>query len=232
MQIKVLDKGFVELIDSVPRENMDLRVVQCARTSFDGTIYNDNRDYKLLKYLIDNRHLSPLEHCKFTFRVKAPIMVMRQWLRYRAGVFSEVSYRYVDANDDDFYVPSEWRFQSENNKQGSSDEILPVNGWKHKLLMGFLKDIIDLGYTSYKEALKIGIAREQARLMLPAFALYTTVVWTVDLRNLLHFLDERLAKNAQSEIRQYAGAVLEIAKTLAPKTIEYSGLLERIDNGL
>lgn len=86
--------------------------------------------------------------------------------------------------------------------------------------------MIDFGYTSYKRALEIGVAREQARLFLPAFALYTTVIWTVDLRNLLHFLNERLAKNAQSEIRQYAKAVFEIASYLAPKTIEYSGFLE------
>lgn len=228
MKIEVLDKGFVELIDSMPKENMDLRVVQCARTSFNGTIYNDERDYKLLKYLIEHKHLSPLEHCKFTFRIKAPIVVLRQWMRYRTGVFSEISYRYIEVDDDDFYIPSQWRFQSESNKQGSSDKILPTDEWEHKLLLGFLKDMIDFGYTSYKRALEIGVAREQARLFLPAFALYTTVIWTVDLRNLLHFLNERLAENAQWEIRQYAKAIFEIARHLAPKTIEYSGLLERV----
>jgi len=226
MKINVLGKGFVELIDSMPRENMDLRVVECARTSFDGELYGDERDYKLLKYLIDHKELAPLEHCKMTIRVKAPLFVARQWMRYRANAYSEMSLRYTEAQEDEYYVPFQWRLQSKSNKQGSSDEqLLDTDAL---MLYGIYYDAIETAFDGYKSALAFGVAREQARLLLPAFALYTTFVYTTGLRNVLHFLTERLDSHAQWEMQQYAKAVLQIVRTLAPKTIEYSGLFEGV----
>lgn len=214
----VLDKGFVELIDTLPSENMDLRIVQAARVSFNGELYGDDRDYRLLRYLIRNKEFGPLEHCKFSFRVKAPIMVARQWFRYRSASYSEQSLRYTEALEDDFYIPSIWRTQSKTNKQGSDGVLEEIENIE-------VSTMYDMNltecYKAYKFALDSDVAREQARLFLPAFALYTTFLVTHDLRNLLHFIDERVDEHAQFEIRQYALAIKEIASQVAPKTMEY-----------
>lgn len=219
--IEVLGNGYVELIDHMPQQNMDLRVVQTARTSFDRVNFGDDRDYKLLKYLIEHKHLSPFESCTFQFKIRCDMATARQWFRYRTGKYSEISRRYTEVGDDEFYIPNVFRTQSINNKQGSDGVLSEFNS---QSAIQFYKHAVYKAKGAYKKLLELGVAREQARYVLP-MAQMTTFVWTIDARNLIWgFLRERTDSHAQFEIRQYANAVLEIVKELMPKTIEYSGL--------
>jgi thymidylate synthase (FAD) len=220
--------GFVELLDMMPHPltgiSVDSYIVQCARTSYLGASKGYDADMKLLKYLIDNKHFTPMEHVKMSFRVRTDLATARQWMRYRTGTFSEVSRRYTEVDGEDFYYPGVWRTQSKNNKQGSGDNLgVAENG---DAIIEY-RYAIDNAYASYQQLLELGVAREQARLVLPMSTM-TTFIWTTDLRNLIFgFIRERVHHHAQAEIREYANAALEIVREIAPKTVEFSSLFNK-----
>lgn len=193
----------------------DLSVVRAARVSYGNDTKSEDQDRKLLKYLLVNRHTSPFEHVMFTFRVEAPIFVARQWMRHRTWSFNEVSYRYTEAPEEVWH-PEVWRGQSTDNKQMSrgtlsGDTALDAN------------DVYEIALTqarwAYSDLLQLGIAREQARAVLPV-ATMTSFYGTVDLHNLLHFLDLRLHPHAQPEIREYAEAIVDLIRPIVPWTLE------------
>ena len=124
---RILDSGFIRLTDSV---GTDQTVVKSARVSYGNETKGAEADRKLLKYLLDNKHETPFEHLVFTFHVKCPIFVARQWFRHRIGSFNEISGRYVKL-DTEFWVPTEWRSNNQENKQSSSDAgFTPVEAEK------------------------------------------------------------------------------------------------------
>lgn len=222
--IPVLDKGFVSLLNIMPHPSMgidlDSYVVQMARTSFLGSSKGYDADMKLLRYLIENKHLSPFEGCEMTFHVKAPIFVARQWFRHRTASYNEQSYRYTKAEESDFYIPSEWRLQSENNKQ-ASDGV--VDSETNELLTRYYKHEVESAWKTYEFLLSKGVAREQARAVLPV-SLYTTFNYKTDLRNLIWgFLEQRCHPHAQAEIRAYALVIRDIVKYYMPRTMEIIG---------
>jgi thymidylate synthase (FAD) len=214
MQINVLDKGFVELQDMM---GDDRAIVNAARVSYLSDSKGDERDKKLLRYLYTHDHGTPFEMAVFKFRVKAPEIVFRQWVRHRIGSFNVQSRRYTAVEENDFHAPVAWRLQSEVNRQGS-DGILGVVD--SSILTGRLLYIYDECWQRYEEALALGVAREQARLFLPGFAVYSTFVWTVNARSLMNFLRLRLGEDAQWEIQEYARAVWTIFKERLPWTAE------------
>ena len=113
--VKVLGgQGWVGLIDHL---GSDSTIVNAARVSF-GKLKSemDSRDVKLLEYLIDNRHTSPLEHLVFTFSIHCPLFIRGQWHRHRTWSYNEISRRYTEI-DMEFYTPVQLRRQSENNRQ-------------------------------------------------------------------------------------------------------------------
>ena len=121
-EIKVLDKGFVRLIDHM---GYDLSVVNAARVSF-GKKKDafEEGDAKLVAYLAEHEHTSPFRHTALTLHVKAPIFVFRQWMKHRIGSeFNEISGRYVEFPEDEFFVPEVFRRQAKVNKQGSEGTI-------------------------------------------------------------------------------------------------------------
>ena len=123
VETKVLDKGFVRLIEVMGR---DTGVVQAARVSYAGTSKGEEKDRKLINYLLEHQHLTPFEHALFKFHVKCPIFVMRQWIRHRMASYNEISARYTEVKDE-FYIPSRWRAQDRKNKQGCfSATIFPA----------------------------------------------------------------------------------------------------------
>lgn len=211
-KIDVLDHGYVELWGEPLGDEM--RVVQAARTSYLGETKGYNEDIRLLKYLWKHKHMSPFEFVQFHFRVKAPIFVMRQWMRYRTWSYNEQSRRYTSDNIE-FYTPDSWRGQDNVNKQASNG--LPLN--TNESLTYHYKTGIDSAYAAYQVLLSQGVAREIARGVLPV-SVYTTVVASVNLRNLIHFLEERMTHHAQWEIRQYAKAVFKLVQPYAPVTFE------------
>ena len=213
-QQTVLDKGFLELQDVM---GDDLSIVNAARVSFLGESKGPEKDKKLLFYLLRNRHTSPFEMVEFKWRLRAPVVVFWQLVRHRTAHINLQSGRYTAFADNDFYVPTEWRKQSKDNKQASDGVINPDEDAE---LTQELLEHYDRSYALYEKALAAGVAREQARLFLPAFALYYTSVWKIDAHNLMHFLSLRMASDAQWEIREYANAMYQIFKDVLPWTAE------------
>ena len=215
MKIDVLDKGFVELVASM---GSDQTVVDAARVSVSGPgVKLVRKDEKLIKYLATNKHYSPFEHVAFTFRVKAPIFVIRQWFRHRTWAYSEQSARYGEMVDE-FYLPeiSRYQAQSKDNKQASGDGLDCAT---QVTLAQTLEVNTKQAYANYEWALKEGLARETARLMLPV-NLYSTFYGTVNLRNLAAFLQLRIHPHAQKEIQDYGRALYKVAKEVAPVALE------------
>jgi thymidylate synthase (FAD) len=220
--VKVLDKGYVNIVNVM---GSDLDVVNSARVSFDKQVDTlEDRDIKLINYLIEHKHDSVLRHCSMSFEVYAPLFVARQWWKHHvssthvddANGWNESSRRYV-TEEPEFYIPGDWRGAAENKKQGSSD---PVDGYiseKHNRLLEYF---VETGISAYDSAVKDGIAIEQARLFLPAYAMYVRWRWTASLNALLHFISLRLDSHAQWEIQQYAIAVAEMVKSKFPHTYE------------
>lgn len=207
-RVDLLDKGWIELIDLMPHPESDvagdLAIVNAARVSFLGESKGRERDKKLLFYLLEHQHTTPFEMVEFKFRAHAPLVVWWQWVRHRTWNMNAQSGRYTAFDEDDFYVPSVWRKQAKNNKQASDGNISQSDD------AALMQDLIahyDASYALYQKALNAGVAREQARLFLPAFGVYYTWVMKIDAHNLMHFLRLRMAEEAQYEIRVYAQAI-------------------------
>ncbi|MBS1700919.1 MAG: FAD-dependent thymidylate synthase [Armatimonadetes bacterium] len=213
-EIKVLDKGFVRLVDYM---GGDQRIVQSARVSYGEGTKTVRQDRALIHYLIKHWHTSPFEQVQLTFHCKMPIFIARQWIRHRTARLNEISGRYSIMKDE-FYVPepSQVAFQSSNNKQGRSDS-LPLDD-ALAIIAQMEKEQKD-AYTDYTDMIDKGVARELARTNLP-LSLYTEWYWQIDLHNLFHFIRLRIDPHAQYEIRVYAEALAKCAKAVAPFAYE------------
>ena len=220
MKIDVLDKGYIEVVDSL---GDDLTPVNAARVSFDG--FSDtfeDKDRKLSKFLIKHKHHSPFRHQHAMFIIKAPEFVMRQWYKHVVGIettsshvtkdhaWNEISGRYVPY--DEFYEPTEFRKQSEDNKQASDglieDQVSATIKWRETQM----KTI-----ETYNQLLEMGVAREQARSILP-LTVYTKVWWTASFQSIMNFIELRDEPTSQVEIQEYARAMKKIVLTLYPET--------------
>ena len=220
--IKVLDEGYVRLVDVL---GDDLSIVNAARVSYDKEKNAfDERDAKLLNFLIREQHTSPFRHAALTFEVYAPLFVARQWWKYAVSSthvddqngWNESSRRYI-TEDERFYIPlpNEWRSKPENSKQGSGEPVDEEIGQKY---FDMLCEAVVQGTEAYHMAMEDGIAPEIARLFLPAYGMYVRWRWTVSLQGVLTFLDQRIEHDAQWEIQQYAFAVKDLAHHAFPET--------------
>ena len=222
MKVDVLDKGYIELVDTL---GDDLTPVNAARVSFGGRSDTfEEKDRKLSKFLIKHKHFSPFRHQHVMFIIKAPEFVMRQWYKHVVGIettsahvtkdhaWNEISGRYVEVED--YYKPSVYRQQSEDNKQASEGEI------QQQQLADF---VWDSTMRSVKEAydglLKLGVAKEQARAILPLNQ-YTEVYWTASFQAIMNFIELRNEKTSQWEIQEYAKVLLELMHETFPKITE------------
>lgn len=212
MKIQVLDKGYVKLIE--PVMGSDKAIVNAARVSYGGDADDNAKmtdgDIKLLRYLMRHLHTSPFEMAEMKFEMKMPIFVARQFIRHRTANVNEISGRYTEM-EDDFYMPDSLRTQSKSNKQGSEGELNDPHGFNREKYFLAMKQAFDV----YKELIEAGMAKEQARGILPLNT-YTKWVWKMDLRNLLHFLKLRLDLHAQWEIREYANAIADMVANKFP----------------
>lgn len=214
--IKVLDHGFIRLVDSM---GSDLSIVRAARVSYDAAWRageDQGSDTRLINYLLKNRHTSPFEVVNFTFEVKAPIFVFRQWHRHRTWRYNEVSARYTELPDE-FYLPvlDKITQQATDNKQARTDEQHPHAGPIQHLIDLSCKESMQM----YKRLLRMGCPRELARSVLPV-STYSHMFASVDLHNLFHFLSLRAHSHAQYEIRVYAEAIMELIKPVVPVALE------------
>lgn len=213
-EIKVLDKGFVRLVDYL---GGDQRIVQAARVSYGAGTKTFRQDRGLIHYLLRHAHTSPFEQVLLTFHTKMPIFVARQWVRHRTARLNEISGRYSVMRDE-FYLPeaSQVCRQSESNKQGRGD-AMPFD--EAMRIIDSMRADQERVYASYEAYLNDGVARELARANLP-ISLYTEWYWQIDLHNLFHFLRLRMDPHAQYEIRAFAEALARCAKAVAPIAYE------------
>ena len=220
------DIGKVELIQTIGN---DLSVVNAARVSFGVEKEEiDEKDKKLINYLVKHRHTSTLEHCFMTFKFVVPLYVRSQHHRHRTWSYNEISRRYTDVGIE-FYEPKTFRTQHETNRQASNlDEINPdLRDYTNSSLIPFSPQPADEAIRWHHKAcldlfnvlLKKGVCREQARGVLPQ-NLYTQYIGSCNLSNLLKFIDLRTHEGAQWEIQQVARACLEIAEKHFPYAVE------------
>ena len=220
MKIDVLDKGYIEVVDTL---GDDLTPVNAARVSFGGRSEEfTDKDRKLSKFLIKHKHHSPFRHQTIQVIIKAPEFVMRQWYKHVVGIettsahvtkdhaWNEISGRYVPY--DEFYLPTEFRKQSDDNKQASDglveDQIKATMKWRDAQ-----SDVIK----TYNDLLDMGVAREQARSILP-LTVYTKVWWTASFQSVMNFIELRDEPTSQVEIQEYARAMRKIMLTFFPET--------------
>lgn len=190
-KVEVLNNGYVELIDILGNEK---RIADVARISYGKTTGNNNES--LIKHLLNNGHLSPFEQVQFTFKIKCPIFVARQWMRHRTGKYNEKSRRYTKKKWD-YYIP--------NIREKDKEKIINAMSAQIEL---------------YEELLESKIKPEIARTIM-GVGFNTEFYFTIDLRNLLHFLGLRTEEHAQYEIRMYANAIENIVKQYFPNVIQY-----------
>ena len=224
MKNKVLDKGFIEVIDSL---GDDLTVVNSARVSFGKRkeVY-DKTDERLVRYLAKYKHFSPFRHLQVQFHVKAPEFVMRQWYKHVVGIettsnssakdhaWNEISGRYVPVED--YYEPSVWRKQSDDNKQASEGVL---DDLQQRRMDDAYNDLMRKVRMTYDKMVKAGMAKEQARIILPLNQ-YTEVYWTASFQAVMNFIELRNEKTAQIEIQDYAKVLLKQMGEVFPKTTE------------
>jgi len=209
-EIKVLDDGFVRLVDVM---GDDSSIVQAARVSYGEGTKSVSSDRGLIRYLMRHGHTSPIEQVEMKFHIRIPMDAWRQAIRHRTFNTNEYSTRYSIAIDATQKTePDQWRLQAKNNKQGSAGFLNSEMGeYLSKQEGNFIATARDM----YEQRLKLGVAREQARKDLP-LSTYTEAYWKNDLHNIFHFLRLRLDSHAQLEIRKYAEAIAVFVKNKFP----------------
>ena len=237
-KIEVLDHGHVHLVNQM---GSDLTVVNAARVSFASESTFDTsvdsqflslkeKDKKLIKYLAEHNHWTPFAHPQITLRIKAPISIRTQCFKHKQGfVENEISRRYVDI-EPEFYHPEFRKRPSKGMKQGS-DGILKCIDGGGETSGGFATFPLYRDYEHHmKESIKLyeeliihGVAPEQARFCLPQ-GMYTEWYWTGSLAAYARFYKQRIDKNAQWEVQQYADAIGKIIQPLFP--ISWSQLIK------
>ena len=213
MMLFPVHDGFVRLVDTM---GDDMAVVRAARVSYGNETKGREADRKLILYLMKHNHGTPFEHIVFTFHIKCPIFVARQWFRHRIGSFNEISGRYVQL-ETEFFIPSAFRQNKTSNHQASIEGDFTED--ELASMMVEYNYALDIAESTYHSLLENGVAREQARAILP-LGTYTEFYWTVNARSLFNFVKLRTHKDAQEEMRDYAKVVKQLCYETAPWTFE------------
>ena len=204
--------GYVRLVDHM---GSDLSVSRSARVSYNADWRegnDDKNDERLINYLWKNKHTTPFESVTFTFEVKAPIFVFRQWHRHRTWAFNEISGRYTEL-DMGYYLPEldQITTQSASNKQMRTNEQHPMaEPMQDKMRMA-----CGASFMIYRDMVYGGCPRELASSVLPV-ATYSRMFATVSLMNLFKFITLRSHDHAQYEIRIYSDAMLKLIEPIVP----------------
>lgn len=235
-----ISKQSVELIDHM---GDDLSVVNAARVSFakeskwevsltQTSVHFEeekpqeteftfkhlsDKDAKLIHYLAKHSHWTPFAHCFVSFRIKAPIFVARQLVKHQVGfAWNEVSRRYVQ-DEPEFYIPDNWRkAPKESIKQGSGGNLNEDNALNAD---GFWHNATTQALISYNNLLKIGVAPEQARMVLPQNTM-TEWIWSGSLAAFSRVCKLRLDPHAQAETQEVAKLIQEQIQPLFPVSWE------------
>lgn len=219
-RINVLDHGFVRLVDSMGE---DLSIARAARVSYAAAWRageDHGSDANLIRYLWRNHHTSPFEAVTFTFEVKAPIFVFRQWHRHRTWSFNEVSARYTELPEE-FYTPDPEVIGVQSTTSKQARDLTDVGDDQMRQRYEQLGDYAQhnmRAFAFYRNLLAQGWPRELARSVLPV-ATYSHMFATVNLLNLFRFLTLRSHPHAQYETRVYSDAMLELIRPVVPVAV-------------
>jgi thymidylate synthase (FAD) len=186
----------------------DLMVVNAARVSYGKSKDKlDEKDVKLIKYLVEHKHTAPFRHPQLQFRIQCPIFVERQLFKHQVGMSANsISGRYVDFSDSYYHITS-LRKQSISSKQGSDGILFRPD------LINKIENHIESSKKLYKELCDVGVAKEQCRAILP-LCLETTFIWTGSLLAYIHLWNLRLKPDTQQETREIASEMLTLVKNI------------------
>jgi thymidylate synthase (FAD) len=219
MEIYLDGIGDVRLINLM---GTDRTAVESARVSFNSDQFNgfddeplDERDERLLKFLIQSGHTSVHEHSVLTFRITCPMYIRSQIMRHRTFSYNEISRRYTSKGIE-FFTPQHFRKQAEKNLQCSSEE-----GVDNQIeVLDVYEDAVQQCKKAYDRLLSLGVSREQARGVLPTCT-YTSFYMTGNLNNWFKFLKLRLDDHAQDEVKVIAQEIQRVISDYFPITSKY-----------
>ena len=225
-KIELYEDG-IGSVEYISHMGSDLSIVNAARVSFGSEKEElDDKDKKLINYLVKHNHTSPFEHCAITMRFTVPLFIRSQHHRHRTWSYNEISRRYTSV-DMEFYEPSKFRTQHKSNRQASTETLVnpdlsdvtglcahPLNT-ASKAVRNHHKKSMRL----YQKLMDKGVCREQARGVLPQ-NLYTQYYGTTNLHNLFKFISLRQHEGAQWEIQLVADACFELASQHFPVSTE------------
>jgi thymidylate synthase (FAD) len=193
-------------------------IAYCARVSNPSNQLNTDTSEKLIRYLVKHQHWSPLEMVSACCEITTTRDIARQILRHRSFSFQEFSQRYADPTQGLSFVLREARLQDPKNRQNSieivpqdeDDEFL-IHEWNRRQ-----QDVIDLARENYKWAVDCGIAKEQARAVLPEGLTESRLYMNGTLRSWVHFIELRSANGTQKEHQEVAIACAKVISTIFP----------------
>jgi thymidylate synthase (FAD) len=197
----------VELLEIFGNDDM---VVDAARVSYgkEASNYSEDQNAKLIKYLAEHNHTSPFRHPQLQYRITCPIYVERQLFKHQVGLSANsISGRYVDFIDN-YYRIEDFRLQSKSSKQGSGQDL---EMYDNDAALIIQDAVINYCATAYHELMQLGVAKEQARTILP-LNLNTTFIWTGSLYAYINMFKQRIDRHAQAETRFIAMEMLHELK--------------------
>lgn len=205
----------VELLSHFGNDEM---VCDVARVSYakKASQYTTEQNAKLIKYLIEHKHTSPLRHPQLQFRIKCPIYVERQLHKHQVGIsVNSISGRYVDFSDSYYEIPEgEWRKQSTASKQGSEGFVED-----QEECMEIQHDVISICKMGYERLLLLGVSKEQARSILP-LSLETEFIWTGSFLAFMHMCNLRLKPDTQKETRMIVQEMYNLVENIEGNTFK------------
>lgn len=214
--VQARDAGMKTSVVYVSHQGTEESIIEAARMSTGKGFQGWDKDERLLEYLYRHEHMSPFEMCSLIVDVECPIFVARQWMRHRTFSYNELSARYTRLPEK-IYQPcaAEIRLQDPVNRQGSLNQELVTPAMEEAERI--FREAAEASLAAYRRLLDLGVAREQARAVMPV-GTYTRFRAAANLRNWLHFLRLRLDSHAQAEIREAARQAAAIVRSLWPRT--------------
>lgn len=214
----------VELLSHFGNDKM---VCDVARVSYDKVKGSfDDKDVRLIRYLLNHNHTSPFRHPQLQFRVTCPIYVERQLFKHQVGwTANSRSGRYVDFSDE-YELPSQLRYQSKSSKQGSEGDLAQAD---NDFFQAKMQALVEQASQLYREMERFGVAKEQCRVILP-LCLETTFIWTGSLQAFLHLCHLRLKPDAQKETRNVVTEMLRLVENLDGKPFQHTLSAFGLDN--
>ena len=224
MQVKLISYSQTDGMELISSTSPTELVAYCARVSNPGNQNNKETSEKLIKYLMKHKHWSPLEMVSVCLEIETTRDIGRQILRHRSFSFQEFSQRYADPTKDLEFVTREARLQDEKNRQNSIEIGTDIESFQiAKQWDELQKDIIRSARQAYCWAIENGIAKEQARAVLPEGNTMSRMYVNGTLRSWIHYIELRGANGTQKEHIAIANEVAKVISKVFPLANNFKG---------